>query len=346
MSAKTALITLVALLGVGCSSAGLDENEDVVSLVDGKDDSLSAARKIIPDEAQHLYFGRPGSAYVDDNQPLSYSWFTANKATEFKTGASIAGGGSTEHVGIKLQRAVKRNGQWKWLVVDSDDSDNGGATVKFTPRSGPGLYLLTATTSPLPNQLTLSLACGGTGCATAGQPGDSCGGKRSTRTGCERDLFCGYTLDAQCGAAYQPGVCTVKPVICPLFYRETCGCDGHTYGNGCEAASAGTSVAHAGSCDVDILGGWGAIDESGNHFDYTFAVDGSFTSTMQPACAFAHPACLIRIALAQGNYTILGDQVSLNYTSDFHQPQNASFTFANDQLTGDDYGHPLELSRK
>ncbi|WP_371400269.1 hypothetical protein [Priestia megaterium] len=32
------------------------------------------------------------------------------------------------------------------------------------------------------------------------------------------------------------------------MYQPVCGCDGKTYGNACQAAGAGVSVASAGAC--------------------------------------------------------------------------------------------------
>ncbi|HKP60340.1 MAG TPA: Kazal-type serine protease inhibitor domain-containing protein [Polyangiales bacterium] len=66
---------------------------------------------------------------------------------------------------------------------------------------------------------------------------------------CSGKQYCMFTLDAQCGAADQPGKCAPKPDACDAILAEVCGCDGKTYGNDCEAAmSGGTSVAYKGKC--------------------------------------------------------------------------------------------------
>lgn len=342
----------LATLATSFAACGLPEDsaDDVISaddLADGKTDNVASARSALPAGAVHLYFSNPNNAYVSDDQPLTYQWFTANKGTEFKVGVfeldadgnPVAG----EHVGMKLQRAVKQYGKWVWTVVASADSDNGAATVKYTPKTGPGLYLVTGTGSPLPAALTANLACGGTNCATAQQPGQLCGGFAAIQ--CDSGLFCNYDFAAQCGAADQGGTCAVKPTVCPKLYRPTCGCNGKTYGNNCEANSAGTSVARVGTCDANVVGSWSYVN--GAHYDYTFNADGTFVSTEQPACAFGNPRCLIKIAPATGVYYPTATDVTLTYTSDFRNGDTATFSIGKKgtHLTGTDWGTSVDLTR-
>jgi hypothetical protein len=73
-----------------------------------------------------------------------------------------------------------------------------------------------------------------------------CGGLQGK--GCAADEFCSFTVEAQCGAADQTGVCAKKPEACTEQYDPVCGCDDKTHGNACAAASAGVSVAYEGEC--------------------------------------------------------------------------------------------------
>ena len=103
-------------------------------------------------------------------------------------------------------------------------------------------------------------AVGLLGCMTGPAPGEDeptvqtsedlslagiCGGPRGLL--CPRTAYC-QTPANTCPGPKQFGLCRTRPQICPNVFIPVCGCDGKTYPNSCQAARAGTSVAHTGAC--------------------------------------------------------------------------------------------------
>jgi len=105
-------------------------------------------------------------------------------------------------------------------------------------------------------QLDGSVACTERAC----EP-QSCGGLQGAA--CPDQQYCDFAPDAQCGAADQTGTCKPRPEGCILIYQPVCGCDDKTYGNACEAASKGVSVAKQGECGAAAKG----CDYGGKHYD-------------------------------------------------------------------------------
>ena len=107
--------------------------------------------------------------------------------------------------------------------------------------------------------------CNQCSCSEDGQPectllgcsgGATCGGLQAAK--CKPDEYCDFAKDAQCGAADQTGMCKAKPEVCRDIYQPVCGCDDKTYGNACEAAAAGVSVARDAECRPAQAGSGGS----------------------------------------------------------------------------------------
>ncbi len=84
-------------------------------------------------------------------------------------------------------------------------------------------------------------ACPSGGVACGGRAGPTCGGAE----------FCDFAGPG-CDFADAQGTCRPRPMACDAVFDPACGCDGRTYGNGCEAQAAGVDVDHEGPCAGDV----------------------------------------------------------------------------------------------
>lgn len=71
---------------------------------------------------------------------------------------------------------------------------------------------------------------------------------------CPDGQICDIDVPNACSGADLPGICKVKPEVCPDVWEPVCGCDGVTYGNECERLMAGVQLDHTGACQQETCG--------------------------------------------------------------------------------------------
>lgn len=130
-------------------------------------------------------------------------------------------------------------------------------------------------------------AAEGVSVARQGECGDACGGLLGLE--CPEGQYCNYPEDAICGAADATGICAEIPDVCTDEFAPVCGCDDRTYGNACEAAAAGVSVAREGACGEACGGLEGLSCPEGQYCNFA---DGSCGAADQTGeCAAVPEVC-------------------------------------------------------
>lgn len=101
--------------------------------------------------------------------------------------------------------------------------------------------------------------------------------------------FCKFPIGT-CGDGDITGECSPRSGICPAVWLPVCGCNGVTYGNECEAAAAGVSIAHPGEC-VRVCGGLGPAPPCEPNEFCQFPVGACGDVTTQGVCVAIPNAC-------------------------------------------------------
>ena len=90
---------------------------------------------------------------------------------------------------------------------------------------------------------------------------------------CRGGKFCATAEANRCPGPEIKGSCRDIPEACVDIHQPTCGCDGQTYGNECQAATASVAVAYDGPC-APFCGGFAGIHCPGNGTCADNATDG------------------------------------------------------------------------
>lgn len=263
------------------------------------------------------------SGVIGDDCPTTEDCASAGSAGA----SSSAGSGSSPKAGSGNSSSGTGSGGGSSAGTGSGGASPGGKTCggilpaacaddqycSFPAAAACGAADQTGTCVPKPEacDLVYSPVCGcddktyGNACAAAsegvsvakagecaGSGGGTCGGRGGGT--CATDEYCAYTPAAICGRADATGTCTKIPqdVGCITVYDPVCGCDGMTYGNACEATSAGVSIDHDGECaSAGTCGGFIGEECSSGYFCNYPADMACGSADGQGACMVIPAAC-------------------------------------------------------
>jgi hypothetical protein len=241
------LITSLFLSGIAAGCAVSPELDPAgMTEIGGVGAAEAAVRPQDDVDAVPAYFNHDNRYTVTDDASWIYARFNTYVGKRITVEVSLAPDAEKASVGFKLYRVQKSGGLKLEATVDGP---NGEAVYTFRSK-GTGSYVVEMVTAGHLSDLVLRLSCAGGSCSPDPQPGESCGGLHGVE--CAEGLYCDTAPEALCGAADAGGTCAVRPLACTKEYAPVCGCDDHTYGNACTAASSGVSIAHEGECEPPI----------------------------------------------------------------------------------------------
>ena len=248
VSAVLTLSTAACLAACATDESKVPVGDDAVAAIDvdeAKDDSLSR-----PTRMGEIAMGADAAGSLTRRVAFHAYDFTY-AGTSGQVRLDVIGERRTDAAVV----AYKKNGR-RWSRIGfNDDCDAGTRDACLTFDAGAGDYRFVVTTydalirRPGAASYLFGVSCDGGDCEP---PADvSCGGRGGHA--CADGQFCSFPIENACGSFDGPGVCTAMPDACIALYQPVCGCDGHSYGNACDAASSGVSIVAEGECAAESV---------------------------------------------------------------------------------------------